>query len=156
MEGKTVAQSHVVMARSMQPGDVNGYGNVHGGAIMRFVDEAAGAAAIRHARARCVTASLDHMSFNAPVHVGDLVTITACLTYVGRTSMEVECQVHAENFITGQVTHTSTCYMIFVSIDEAGNPIPVPPLLLETDEERARWAAAERRRELRKQVHAVW
>jgi acyl-CoA hydrolase len=153
MDGKTVAQSRVVMARSMQPVDANGYGNVHGGAIMRFVDEAAGAVAIRHARARCVTASLDHMSFDAPVHVGDLVTITAWMTYVGRSSMEVECQVHAENFITGQVTHTSTCYLIYVAIDEAGHTIPVPPLILETDEERERWQAAERRRDLRQKVH---
>lgn len=155
MDGKTVGQSRVVMARAMQPVDANGYGNVHGGVIMRFVDEAAGAAAIRHARARCVTVSLDHMSFNAPVHVGDLVTVTACLSYVGRTSIEVECQVHAENFITGVVTHTSTCYLVFVSIDEAGSPVPVPPLILESDEDRARWAAAERRRALRQKLHGA-
>ncbi len=149
MDGKTVSQSKVVMARSMQPTDVNGYGNVHGGAIMRFVDEAAGAAAIRHARSRCVTAALDHMSFHAPVHVGDLVTITAFLTSVGRTSMEVQCEVYAEDFMTGEVTHTSTCHLIYVAIDEQGAPIPVPPLILETDEERERWEAARRRRERR-------
>ncbi len=149
MEGKTPAQSRVIMARAMQPTDANGYGNVHGGAIMRFVDEAGGAAAIRHARSRCVTAAVDHMSFKAPVHIGDLVTVTACVTYVGRSSIEVECQVHAENFITGVVTHTATCHLVFVAIDEAGNPIPAPPLILETDEDRERWEAAERRRATR-------
>jgi acyl-CoA hydrolase len=149
MEGKTVAQSRVVMARAMQPTDANGYGNVHGGAIMRFVDEAGGAAAIRHARSRCVTAAVDHMSFKAPVHVGDLVTVTACVTYTGHKSIEVECQVHAENFITGVVTHTATCHLVFVAIDEDGHTIPVPPLILETDEDRERWAAAERRRAAR-------
>jgi acyl-CoA hydrolase len=146
MEGKTVAQSRIVMARSMQPTDVNGYGNVHGGAIMRFVDEACGAVAIRHARSRCVTAAVDHMSFHAPVHVGDLVTITAQMTHVGRSSMEVEAQVHAENFITGEITHTTTAYLVFVAIDQDGKTIPAPTLVLETDEDRARWEAAERRR----------
>jgi acyl-CoA hydrolase len=149
MEGKTPAESRVIMARAMQPTDANGYGNVHGGAIMRFVDEAGGAAAIRHTRSRCVTAAVDHMSFRAPVHVGDLVTVTAVVTYVGSTSIEVECQVHAENFITGVVTHTATCHLVFVAIDVDGNPIPARPLILASDEDRERWEAAKRRRELR-------
>jgi acyl-CoA hydrolase len=149
MDGKTVAQSQVHMARSMQPPDANAYGNVHGGVIMRFVDEAGGAVAIRHARSRCVTVALDHMSFLAPVHVGDLVTIDACLTYVGRSSMEIECRVYAENFITGEVTHTSTCHIVYVATDEHGAPISVPPLLIETDEERHKWREAEQRRALR-------
>lgn len=149
MEGKTVAQSRVQMARSMQPPDANAYGNVHGGAIMRFVDEAGGAVAIRHARSRCVTVALDHMSFLAPVHVGDLVTIDAFLTYVGRSSMEIECNVHAENFITGEVTHTSTCHIVYVATDAKGKTIPVPPLIVQTDAERAKWAEAEQRRALR-------
>src|SRR5271165_6130427 len=117
MEGKTVSQSRTVLARAMQPTDANGYGNVHGGAIMRFVDEAAGSVAIRHVRGRCVTASLDHMDFRAPAHVGDLVTVTAFLTYVGHSSMDVACQVQAENFITGEVRLISTCSLTFVAID---------------------------------------
>lgn len=149
MEGKTVAQSRVVMARAMQPTDANGYGNVHGGAIMRFVDEAAGAVAIRHVRAQAVTASIEHMDFLAPVHIGDLVTATAYMTYVGRSSMEVECRVTAENFITGEVRHVSTCILTFVAIDREGKPVPAPPLILETDEERARWEGAVARRSQR-------
>ncbi len=149
MDGKTVAQTRVLMARSMQPTDANGYGNVHGGAIMRFVDEAAGAVAIRHVRGRAVTASIEHMDFKAPVHIGDLVTVTAYMTYVGKTSMEVECQVAAENFVTGEVRAVSTCTLTFVAIDSSGHPVPAPPLILESAEERARWDAAVRRREQR-------
>jgi acyl-CoA hydrolase len=146
VEGKIVSQSRIVMARTMQPTDANAYGNVHGGAIMRFVDEAGGAVAIRHARSRAVTASLDHMSFEAPAHIGDLVTVTAFLTHTGRSSMEVACEVVAENFVTGEVRLISRCYVVYVAIDEQGRPIPVPPLICETDEERARWQEAEERR----------
>src|SRR5262249_26344321 len=99
-----------------------------------------------HARGRCVTASLDHMSFDNAAHIGDLITVTAFMTYVGRTSMEIECQVIAESFITGEVKLISTCYMVYVHIDEYGKPSPVPPLILETDEERVRWEEAKQRR----------
>jgi acyl-CoA hydrolase len=149
MEGKTVAQSRIIMARVMQPADANGYGNVHGGVIMRFVDEAGGAVAIRHAQSRCVTASLDHMSFDAPAYIGDIVTVTAFMTYTGHTSMEVECQVTAESILAGDERRVSTCYLVFVAIDEQGKPIAVPPLVLETDEERALWEAAKVRRATR-------
>lgn len=152
MEGKTVSQSRITMARTMQPSDANGYGNVHGGVIMRFVDEAAGAVAIRHTKSRCVTASLDHMNFENPAYIGDLVTINAYLTFVGRTSMEVKCIVTAESFITDEVRLISTCYLIYVSIDEQGKPIPVPPLVLETPEERAEWDSSMQRRILRQQL----
>lgn len=149
MNTKTVSESRIVMARSMQPLDANGYGNVHGGVIMRFVDEAAGAVAIRHTRARCVTASLDHMSFDSPAYIGDIVTVTAFMTYTGRSSMEVECMVTAEGIATGEKRLVSTCYLVFVAIDEDGKPISVPQLVLETDEERERWNAAKARRALR-------
>ncbi len=146
MEGKTVEQSHIVFARIMQPSDANGYGNVHGGVIMRFVDEAGGAVAIRHAQSRCVTVSLDHMSFDAPAYIGDIVTVDAFLTYTGNTSMEVQCEVMAESIPTGEKRRVSTCYIIFVAIDDHGKPTAVPPLVPQTDEERARWRAAEVRR----------
>jgi len=149
MEGKTVAQTRITMARSMQPPDANGYGNVHGGVIMRFVDEAAGAVAIRHSHMRCVTASLDHMSFDNPAFIGDLVTAVAFMTYVGRSSMEIECQVTAESMVTGEARPISTCFLVYVATDENGKPTPVPPLILETDEERQLWLEAEKRRKLR-------
>ncbi len=152
MSGKTVAQSKIVMARTMQPTDANGYGNVHGGVIMRFVDEAAGSAAIRHTSGRCVTASIDYMSFEQPVYIGDLVTIEAFLTYVGKTSIEVQCTVTAENLITGEPRHISTCYMVFVHIDEHGKPISAPDLVLETEADKANYENALKRRELRAQL----
>jgi uncharacterized protein (TIGR00369 family) len=138
VESKTVEESKVVMARLMQPADANPSGNVHGGVIMKLVDEAGGACAIRHARQRTVTVAMDYMSFRAPVYIGDLVTVTAQITYVGRSSMEVEAIVEAENLHTGKKTHTSTCYLIYVA--------SVPPLIVRTPEEQRRWDAAVERR----------
>ena len=143
---KTVKESQVVMAAMMQPPDANTWGNVHGGAILRMVDEAGGAVAIRHSRCRSVTVTMDSMTFKEPVYVGDLLTVRACLTSVGRSSMEVEAQIEAENMLTGEIRAAGTCYLVYVAIDDLGRPTPVPPLTLETDEERARAQAAERRR----------
>lgn len=152
--GKTVDDSQVVMARSMQPPDANVWGNVHGGTIMRLVDEAGGAVAIRHSRSRCVTVAMDSMNFKEPVYIGDLLTITACLTYVGRTSMEVEAQIEAEDLRTGVRRHAGTSYLIYVAIDDLGRPTPIPPLVLRTKEERQRWKAAEERRMRRQRESA--
>ncbi len=148
---KTVEESRTVMTRSMQPPDANPLGNVHGGAIMRMVDEAGGAVAIRHSRSRCVTVAMDSMTFKQPVYIGDLMTVTACLTYVGRTSMEVEANIEAENLRTGERRHIGVSYLVYVAIDDQGHPTPVPGLALRTDAERARWRAAEQRRERRRQ-----
>ena len=90
LEGKTVEESRVVMARTMQPSDANPFGNVHGGLIMYLADEAGGAVAIRHSRRRCVTVAMDSIIFKEPVYIGDLLTVRACLTFVGKSSMEVE------------------------------------------------------------------
>ena len=148
--GKTVEESRVVMGRIMQPPDANSWGNVHGGVIMYLVDEAGGAAAIRHARRQCVTVAMDSMIFKEPVYIGDLLTIRACVTWVGRSSIEVEAQIDAENMMTGQVRRAGMCHLIYVAIDEHGHSTPAPPLLLRTDEERERWAAAEERRARRR------
>lgn len=147
--GKSVDESRVVMARTMQPPDANTWGNVHGGTIMRLVDEAGGAVAIRHSRARCVTVAMDSMVFNEPVYIGDLLTIHACMTYTGRTSMEVEAQIEAEDLRTGVVRNAGACHLVYVAIDDLGRPALVPPLLLQSEEERVRWRAAEERRALR-------
>jgi acyl-CoA hydrolase len=148
--GKTVAESRTVMARSMQPPDANVWGNVHGGAIMRMVDECGGAVAVRHSRSRCVTVAMDSMTFKQPVYIGDLLTITAQLTYVGRSSMEVEAQIEAEDMRTGIKRDAGTSHLIYVAIDDLGRPAPVPPLILTTDDEHARWQAAEHRRAQRR------
>jgi acyl-CoA hydrolase len=89
------------------------------------------------------------MTFKEPVHIGDLLTIRACMTFTGRTSMEVQAEIEAENMRTGEVRAAGTCYLVYVALDERGHPASVPPLLVRTDEERARWRAAEQRRAIR-------
>jgi uncharacterized protein (TIGR00369 family) len=145
-----VADSRIVMARAMQPPDANVWGNVHGGAILRMVDEAGGAVAVRHARSRCVTVAMDSMTFNQPVYIGDLLTVTAQLTHVGRSSMEVEAEIQAEDLRTGAVRHVGTSYLVYVALDDEGHPMPAPPLTLTTEEERQRWREAEERRSRRR------
>jgi acyl-CoA hydrolase len=140
------------MARQMMPDDANPWGDVHGGVVMKMVDEAAGSAAIRHARCRVATAAIDYMSFLHPVHVGDLVTVKASLNDVGRTSMEVGVRVEAENMLTGEVTHTSSCYLVMVALDENGRPAAVPAVIAETPDERRRMTAAKLRRKRRRQL----
>ena len=147
--GKPVSASRVILAQLMQPTDANLYGNVHGGIIMRLMDEAGGSAAMRHAQRPCVTVAVDQVLFREPIHLGDLVTVTAELTYVGRTSMEVRLEVTAQNLLTGQQTHTNTAYFVYVALDDAGHPVEVPPLLLETEAERRQWAAAKERQAYR-------
>jgi uncharacterized protein (TIGR00369 family) len=149
LAAKTVASSKTVMSRTMLPSDANPYGNVHGGEVMKLIDAAAGAAATRHARARVVTARIDELSFKAPVYVGHLVTAKASVNHVGRTSMEVGVRVEAEDMLAGTLVHVASAYLVFVGIDEHGTPVPLPPLIAETDEERRRMAAAEERRALR-------
>lgn len=148
---RPVSASKTVMARAMLPSDANPWGNVHGGEIMRLIDACAGAAAQRHARSRVVTARIDELSFVAPVVVGDLVTAMASVNEVGRTSMEVGVRVEAEDTLTGKVVHVASAYLVFVAIDDAGRPRPMPPLVAETDDERRRMAAAKMRRQLRAQ-----
>lgn len=150
LAAKTVDESRVVMGRIMQPPDANSWGNVHGGAIMYLADEAGGAAAIRHSRCRCVTVAMDSMIFKQPVYIGDLLTIRAYLTWVGRSSIEVEAEIEAENMRTGEVRQAGTSHLIYVAIDDEGRPTPAPPLLLQTDEERERWRGAEERRARRR------
>lgn len=149
VEGKRVRDSQVILARQMLPSDANPMGTVHGGAILHMIDEAAGAAAIRHARRVCVTVALDSMTFYSPVRVGNLVTCRASLNWVGRTSMEVGVRVEAEDLLSGEITHTNSAYLVFVALDRAGQPAAVPPLRLESKEERRRWAEAEARQEER-------
>jgi uncharacterized protein (TIGR00369 family) len=147
--GKTVGASRVQIAQLMQPEHANNLGNVHGGWIMKLMDEAGGLACIRHARRRVVTVAIDQMVFRQPIRIGDLVIITAEVSYVGRTSMETEVQVIAENPVTGECTHTNTGYLVYVALDEAGHPIPVPPLISETEAERARMEAGRARQAYR-------
>jgi len=134
------------MSRAMLPSDANPFGNVHGGEVVKLMDSCAGAAAQRHSRSRVVTARIDELSFVAPVYVGDLVTAKASVNDVGMKSMEVGVRVEAENTLTGRTVHVASAYLVFVAIDADGKPIPVPPVVAETDEDRRRMAAAKERR----------
>ncbi len=129
----------MTLAQFMQPEHANNLGNVHGGVIMKLIDEAGGLCATRHARQPAVTIAVDSLRFLSPVHVGDLVTFTAHLNWTGRTSMEVEVNVEAENLLTGQKTHTNSAFLVFVALGVDGKPVSVPGLILESEAERRRW-----------------
>jgi uncharacterized protein (TIGR00369 family) len=151
MEGKSVSASRITMAVQMNPEDANPVGNVHGGVIMKYVDTAGGGVAVRHARNIAVTASIDRLDFHHPVYVGDLLILKASLNHVGRSSMEVGVRVEAENLLTGEVRHTASAYLTYVAINKEGKPQPVPPLILETEEDNRRNCEAGIRREIRLQ-----
>lgn len=138
MNGKPVSASRVTIAQLMQPEHANNLGNVHGGWIMKLVDEAGALACMRHAQQRVVTVAVDQMVFRQPIRTTDLVTIQAEVSFVGRTSMEAEVQVNAENPITGEYTHTNTAYLVYVALNDAGQPVEVPPLIPENEEQRQR------------------
>jgi uncharacterized protein (TIGR00369 family) len=148
-EGKKVSASRVTLSQLMQPEYANNLGNVHGGWIMKLVDEAGALACMRHAQKRVVTVAVDQLTFRQPIRIGDLVTLTAEVSYVGRTSMEVEVKVVAENPITRKGTHTNTAYLVYVALDEEGRPHPVPPLIPENDKQRRRMEAGRARQEYR-------
>jgi len=131
------------------PHMANNLGHVFGGVILSLVDRVAAVAAIRHARQPCVTVSVDRVDFHEPIHLGELVVASASVNYVGRTSMEVGVRIEAEHLVTGERRHTNSCYVTFVAIDADGQPVPVRPLLLETEDDRRRHAAAAARRRLR-------
>lgn len=144
---KRIAESAVTFHQLTLPGHANPYGHVHGGFIMKACDEAAAICAMRHAQRPAVTVAIDSMQFHSPVRVGQLICLTARLTYVGRTSMEIAVRVHAEDPIRGIVTHTNSAYFVFVALDDSGEPIEVPGLVLETEAEHREFAAGQVRQE---------
>ena len=150
-DGKPVSASEVVFARTMTQVDANLVGNVHGGVIMKEVDSAAGTTAARHAGRVCVTAAIDELSFLEPVYVGDVLIVRARVNDVGRTSLEVGVRVEAEPWQGGERRHTTSAYLVFVCMDDDGKPVEVPPLLVETDDERRRQHQARVRRDVRKE-----
>lgn len=143
--GKSSRASRINLSQLMQPQNANRFGNVHGGWIMKLVDEAGALAGMRHAQQRVVTVAVDQMTFHQPIRLGDLVTLTAEVSYVGRTSMETEVHVVAENPITGVRTSTNTAYLVYVALDKEGKPVIVPPLIPETESDHKRMEAGEKR-----------
>jgi uncharacterized protein (TIGR00369 family) len=138
-----------MLSQLMHPEHANLLGNVHGGWIMKLVDEAGALTCMRHAQRKVVTVTIDSMDFRQPIRIGDLVILKAEVSYTGRTSMEASVEVHAENPITGEQTHTNTAYLVYVALDDAGRPTPVPPLLAETDEEQQKLEQGKVRQEQR-------
>jgi len=151
MTAKPVSASRITLSQLMQPQHANSAGNVHGGWIMKLVDEAGALACMRFANRRVVTVAIDQMMFRQPIHIGNLVTLTAEVSYTGRTSMEAEVQVVAENPITGEQTHTNTAYLVYVALDDNGNPAEVPQLIPETAAQRERMKQAQARQAFRLQ-----
>ena len=151
MEGKKVSESALLMAQLMSPQDANIAGNVHGGVVMKLIDDAGGAVAYRHARSNVVTVSIDRLSFTHPVFVGDLVTFKASINMAGTTSMDIGVRVEAENLITGEVRHAASAYLTYVALDADSKPKAVAPLILENAEQERRFRQALARRNIRKQ-----
>ena len=129
--------------------DANTAGFVHGGTVMRLIDEVAGLAAIKHSGCRVVTAGADRMTFLHPVRLGELLKCSATVNAAWRTSMEVGVRVESENPFTGETRHTNSAYLTMVAVDDDGRPVQIPALDPETDEERRRAGEAQRRRENR-------
>ena len=148
LTGKPTSAARSTLSRIMTALDVNLLGSVHGGVVMKLVDDVAGVVAQRHSGGAAVTASMDEMAFLEPVRVGDLVHAEAQVNWAGTTSMEVGVRVLAEPWNQAGVppTRVATAYLVFVAVDEAGRPRRVPPVLPETDEDRRRVGEAEIRR----------
>jgi uncharacterized protein (TIGR00369 family) len=145
LQAVAASASAIRLSRVVDALDANFYGNVHGGAIMRLVDEAAGVVASRHSGGRAVTAVVDEMQFLVPVHVGDIVTCDARVNWTGRTSCEIGVRVTAQPWDQAdeQTRHVASAYLVFVAIDEFERPRPIPQVMPENDEDRRRFREAE-------------
>lgn len=140
---RTVSETALTLTLFTQPEHSNSLGNVHGGVVLKLCDECGGIIAARHARRPAVTVTVDSVTFHQPVLLGRLLLVKGRITWVGRTSMEVELRVETENLLTGEVVHTNSAYFVYVALDEARRPTAVPRLALESEEERRRFAAGE-------------
>jgi acyl-CoA hydrolase len=147
---RPVRDSQSEMNEIVLPNDTNPLGFLLGGRLMHWIDLAGALAAHRHSRSYAVTASIDHMDFLTPVHVGDLVVLRSSVNRVFTTSMEVGVQVIVENFLLEECKHVSSAYLTFVAVDKEGHHVKVPPVIPETDDQRRRYEDAGRRREIRR------
>lgn len=146
---KPIRASRVTISQLMHPEHANLLGNVHGGWIMKLVDEAGALACMRHAQRKVVTVAIDSMTFRQPIKIGDLIVLHAEVTYTGRTSMEAAVEVLAENPVTGERTYTNNAYLVYVALDDDGKPTAVRQLIAETDDEKRKVELAKERQERR-------
>lgn len=152
---KTVANSEVIMTQLVLPIHTNSLDTIFGGTIMSWIDIAAAISAQRHCNKEVVTASIDQLSFIAPVKKGWVVNLKARVNFVSKSSMEVGVRVMAENPRTGESFHTSTAYLTFVALDSNGRPTKVPDLILESDDDKRRYQQGKSRREHRLAARAI-
>jgi acyl-CoA hydrolase len=149
MKSRPVRESQSEMAEVVLPNDTNPLGALLGGRLMHWIDVAGALAAHRHSKSYVVTASIDHLDFLTPVHVGDLVILRSTVNRAFNTSMEIGVKVFVENYITGENRVVSTAYLTFVAVDRHGRRRAVPQVIPETEEEKRRYEDAGRRREHR-------
>ncbi len=150
MRPRPVRESTSEMAEIVLPNDANVLNSLLGERLMHWIDLAGAMAAHRHSRQHVVTASIDHLDFLVPVRVGDFVILRSSVNRVFHTSMEVGVKVWVENYRAEESRHVSSAYLTFVAVDVAGNRLPVPPVVPETEEEKRRYDGAARRREIRR------
>ncbi len=149
---KKVSDSRIETTHLMMPQHANPAGNIYGGTILSMADAVAYMCAARHAGPGCVTVAVDQVDFRDPIHIGEVVTFKACINYVGRSSMEVGIRIEAEDLRTGKRRHTNSCYFTMVSIDEKGQAVSAPQLVLETEDEKRRFQEGRIRREHSKEL----
>lgn len=146
---KAPLNHELYMSVLMTPDMANFIGNVHGGDLLKMLDQVAYACASRYSGSYVVTLSVDQVMFREPIYVGELVTFAASVNYVGKTSMEVGIRVEAEDVRARTVRHTNSCYFTMVAIDDNGKPTPVPELKIKTPMQQCRFDAGLERKELR-------
>jgi len=151
MKKKTVKNTHVIMHELILPNDTNLLGNVLGGRVMHLMDMCAAMSAYKHARTAVVTASVDRLDFLAPAKMGEIMILKSSVNYTGLSSMEVGVKIESENPKTGDIYHTSSAYLTFVSLNENGKPQRVDDIKPENDIEIRRFNEGEIRHEERKE-----
>ena len=147
MEGRTVEHSALTMSQAMMPHQANPFGAIHGGEIMKIMDEAAAVAAVRHSHANVVTARVDGINFFRPIMVANLVIVNAFLTFVSRATMDVRVEVVVEEIFKEEKHHALTANFIMVAVDDSGKPIDVPPLIISSQKEKEFWESGKKRNE---------
>ena len=149
LTGKHVADSRTEQIQILMPEHINGYQRLFGGKLVEWIDIVAAVAARRHSHRNVTTVSIDNLQFQAPAYVNSTIVLIGQLTYVGRTSMEVRVDTFVET-LDGEKNLINRAYLVMVALDENEKPVPVPPLLCDTEEEKTEWEAGKKRSALRK------
>ena len=149
-EMKTVSQSLTEQQYLIRPAHINHYGRLFGGELLKWIDELAGIVAIRHCGTTVTTAAIDNLQFQAPAYAGEMIVLQGCVTYVGRSSMEIRIDTYREA-LNGNREMINRAYMDMVAIDCKGHPIEVPDLILENEEQQKEYEAATKRKQMRKE-----